>query len=260
MLHARTHLGVRARCETSWFDSAEVRTPRGFDVRPALDRSDHYELPGWFAPHVYSSRNPWYRPELAVGDDVFARVEHGWAWAAAFFQRAEYPLGVRTALAERLGRALGPRPDSDASSEVIGVHVRLGDYVSDPLATAMMGRTGPSYYADAVADLRSELGDLPVRVFTDSPDLVADVLAGVPGPLDVAPFADPWSGLRALSSCAALVLSNSTFSWWAAFVATVLDDRTVPVVMPEPWYAEPSPADDLLWVPGWRRRERPVGR
>jgi hypothetical protein len=141
---------------------------------------------------------------------------------------------------------------------VIGVHVRLGDYVSDPLATGMMGLTSPAYYADAVADLRSELGALPVRVFTDSPGLVTDVLAGVPGPLDVARVADSWSALRALSSCAAIVLSNSTFSWWAAFVATELDGRAVPVVMPEPWFAEPSPADELLWVPGWRRRERPV--
>jgi hypothetical protein len=197
--------------------------------------------------------------EAGPGDEVLGRLRHRWTWTYAYLQRAQYPLAVRDELASRLRRAFARLPDAAAPAAVpaVAVHMRLGDYATDPLATRMMGLTHAGYFRDAIPRVRAVVGDLPIRVFTDSPELCRTTyLDGLPGAIEMSSAEGPWDALREMSACAAIVMSNSTLSWWAAFVATVIERRPIPVVMPQPWFAEPTPADDLLWLPEWRRAPR----
>jgi hypothetical protein len=54
----------------------------------------------------------------------------------------------------------------------------------------------------------------------------------------------------------AFVMSNSTLSWWAAFLVTAYRDEPTDVLIPYPWMAQPEPRDDLLLLPEWTRFER----
>lgn len=55
--------------------------------------------------------------------------------------------------------------------------------------------------------------------------------------------------LAMLSHSAGLVASNSSFSWWAAWLSTPLGSQ---VVVPSPWFAEASQAEKYLFNHRWK--------
>ena len=129
------------------------------------------------------------------------------------------------------------------SEDCVSVHFRYGDYISNLHA---LGVLDASYYRNAISrlDLQSPLKFL---VFSDSPskadqvfkkilpkfDLVDDSLAG--SPLEI---------MVALSSSNQIILSNSTFSWWASCIGT--QRRRV---APFPFYRDLG--RDFLLPPSW---------
>jgi hypothetical protein len=77
------------------------------------------------------------------------------------------------------------------------------------------------------------------------------------GPLVVrtADYAEsPISDLLAMSSAKGLVMSNSTFSWWAAWLGG--QKQALNVIAPCPWFAQESAAEDQLYGPNWERINR----
>ena len=52
-----------------------------------------------------------------------------------------------------------------------------------------------------------------------------------------------------ISSCKGLIISNSTFSWWAGWLASHLHKCTV--IAPRPWRAKPTIADKNLLLESW---------
>jgi hypothetical protein len=130
------------------------------------------------------------------------------------------------------------------------VHVRRRDYV--PAGWDM----GPEYYRVSMEALG--IRDCEVTVVSDEPGFVpwfTDALrplgcTAVPArPMTGAAIVDDFWNVAAAG---ALVAANSTFSWWAAAVATVLDPRT-PIAYPTPWIVNRwnrRPLPDL-GLPGW---------
>ena len=124
----------------------------------------------------------------------------------------------------------------------IGIHIRRGDY-KDVLP--------PTYYRDAVAHIRGrrDLDGSRTTVLVCSDDV-----EWCRGALDLDPEWDvTWSPLGrdvddlvALMRCPGLVMSNSTFSWWAAW----LGDHPLGVVMPWPWFGS-ADAWDNVDAPSW---------
>ncbi|MDX1945692.1 MAG: alpha-1,2-fucosyltransferase [Pirellulaceae bacterium] len=107
----------------------------------------------------------------------------------------------------------------------IGVHVRLGDYVSHPVHTMRHYVPPASYYAAALGRLPR---DCQVVLASDQPELARHRLRKVirknrlvllrnKGPHD----------LYLLSRCRHLVMSPSTFSWWAGWLRPAENQGTV---------------------------------
>ena len=80
----------------------------------------------------------------------------------------------------------------------IAVHIRRGDYID--LGCALPD----SYYSRAIDLLTSKVGPLPVCVFSDDPAIGTGN--------------SPEGDLIAMAACRHHVISNSTFSWWGAFL------------------------------------------
>jgi len=117
-------------------------------------------------------------------------------------------------------------------SPFIGVHVRRGDMLKTRMAV-------PGHWFEAaLRKLRGSLDatavDLPVRVWSDDLDWCRDNLE-VANAGGFAHPGGPVEHLAQLSSAAALVVSRSTFSWWAAAIASARSSRVVRVVFPDPW-------------------------
>jgi hypothetical protein len=128
------------------------------------------------------------------------------------------------------------------------VHVRRGDYGLEE--NQSIGLLSAKYYDHAISLLDQSK---QIWIFSDSPDLVKtelkyqdrDIIFIRP-PKD----SDPVESLLLMSLAPEIVISNSTFSWWAAFLA----GGNSRVFAPSKWYK--SQLDPIDLIPGgWTRVE-----
>lgn len=128
----------------------------------------------------------------------------------------------------------------------IAIHVRRGDYVK----STIHGILTLEYYEKAVAAARDRLGDSTAPLFVFSDDLAwcraQAVFAGatfVQEPVDFA-------ALYLMSRFQTIIIANSTFSWWAAYMGP----RAKTVIAPDQWFGPPGPQDyQDIYLPAWIR-------
>lgn len=131
----------------------------------------------------------------------------------------------------------------------IGLHVRRGDYLA---LSGIYGHVTPSYYLRALNVLRSMGQFGPVWLFSDEPDAALEWLKPQvrPDRVVLPPVGShSLESMLLMSMMRALVIANSTYSWWAAFIG---ETQGRPVVAPRPTWASDAheePRDALL--PGW---------
>jgi len=153
---------------------------------------------------------------------------------------------------------LQPLAKDIADCESVGVHVRRGDYAADPRIRADYLVCGSEYYRRSMSRLAERLPHPKFFLFSDDEDFLRSVDWGglnvtvVPA---VSGVGDEHY-LRLLASCRHQIISNSTFSWWAAFLnrkperIVVCPDRwrvSIPTgelvgeLIPEDWLLESTP-------------------
>ncbi|MGY1805886.1 alpha-1,2-fucosyltransferase [Blastococcus sp. SYSU D00669] len=155
------------------------------------------------------------------------------AWYYGYWQHPQLLQEVLPAL-----RAEVARPESLGGREEVAMHVRRGDMLLHVSALA------PDYYPRALEALTSTNGlgsDARVAVYSDDPDWCRQELR-LPNARYVVP-GNAAEDMIALSRHRYLVLSGSTFSWWAAS----LSER------PPMSVAAPAP---FSMVPGQRLESR----
>ena len=128
-------------------------------------------------------------------------------------------------------------------SDCIGLHMRRQGY-------GHMGLVKSAYYLHAIQAIRQERGDIPVHVFSDDPVYTGYLLRNLPN-IHMASDGDlnnPLADFAKLSACRHQVIANSSFSWWAAWLA----EREWSIIYaPQPWII-PDPATNPV-PERWRR-------
>lgn len=136
----------------------------------------------------------------------------------------------------------------------VALHVRRGDYL-DPEVLEFHGIATIAFFQtalDLIEALHSQKRNI---VFTDSAEYVQEELSVlrqdwelfnselVPG---------DFASLRAMSFADSIVMSNSSFSWWAAWKMQLRFGYELHpiVVAPRPWFTNGESASDLLH-PTW---------
>ncbi|WP_369012400.1 alpha-1,2-fucosyltransferase [Demequina capsici] len=124
------------------------------------------------------------------------------------------------------------------------IHVRRGDYL-DPAIVDRFGPVGVDYVVRASARLTSER----LVIVSDSPEwceahVVPALRAAGGREANVFRGSSDLDDFGVLLSAEQLVLSNSTFSWWAGFAG-----RAGVVLCPKPWLDDGS-SEDLI-LDGW---------
>ena len=147
---------------------------------------------------------------------------------------AELANSQRQAHDSELGQAIR------SQRHAIAVHLRRKDY-------AHMGLCVDEYYLGALNYLRQRYPDAHVYVFSDEPNCARQLLgARLPHVTFVASGTDV-GDLYLMSLCQHFVISNSTYSWWAAYFA---EHRGGVIVAPREWVTiagVPSPLP-ARWV------------
>jgi hypothetical protein len=156
------------------------------------------------------------------------------AWWHGYFQREEYASVVAGELAFALGSAATPEEPR------IGVHVRRGDMVGKSTEVPA------SWFKDTVREAYAGTTVRPC-VWSDDASWCRERLdLGVD--FDVADDGTALEHLTGLSRCDVLVISRSTFSWWAARLAS---DRGGRVLFPSPWWDGAASGYDSAVPRGW---------
>jgi hypothetical protein len=199
-------------------------------------------------------RGPGYDPAIAAID--------GPAWLEGYFQSERYFAAHAPTIRAELAPARAPDPENArwlaeiiSEPRAVSLHVRRGDYVSNPRFAARHGSCTPDYYARALDHVAARMGAEPVLyAFSDDPDWVRANLR-LPAQMRVVGHNDAARNvedLRLMSACRHHIIANSSFSWWGAWL-NPRPDRIV--AAPARWFADPAHANPDIWAEGWTRIE-----
>lgn len=141
-----------------------------------------------------------------------------------------------------------------AATTSVMMHIRRGDYVSDPVSNEYFGTQGLDYYKKAIAVIAEKVRDPHVFVFSDDHAWVKEnIKLGVPTTYVDHNGADKnYEDLRLMSLCKHHIIANSSFSWWGAWLSQNPDKI---VIGPKRWFNNPkkktTSTEDVLpreWV------------
>lgn len=134
----------------------------------------------------------------------------------------------------------------------ISIHIRRGDYVSNPKTLSVHGNCPPDYYHAAIETLLQRCPDARLFAFSDDPQWVSQVLQPRYPDLvlvDHNKGMESYNDMRLMSMCHHHVIANSSFSWWGAWLNPRPDKM---VVAPARWFADGRDTRDLI-PEGWER-------
>lgn len=131
----------------------------------------------------------------------------------------------------------------------VSLHVRRGDYISNPKAAANHVSCDLAYYKRAAALVAERVSSPVFYVFSDDPEWVENELQiGFPMVLVSQPKSWPaYDDLRLMSHCAHHIIANSSFSWWGAWLNPSPDKI---VIAPSRWFRVDKNIQDLI-PPKW---------
>ena len=150
-----------------------------------------------------------------------------------------------------------PEPDAGNANLInrmesinsVGVHVRRGDY---QYSEAFRGICDLDYYARAIKEILSDGESHEFFIFSNDMAWCEENLRPLVGnnPLTMVTHNKGehscWD-MFLMTHCKDLIIANSSFSWWSAF----LNKRYGRVVTPDKWVNREAEFD--IWLPEWIR-------
>lgn len=133
---------------------------------------------------------------------------------------------------------------------IVAIHVRRGDYADDAAARRLHLVCDPEWYRLAWDFVRDRVPNCRGVVFSDDELWVSSELrlSGRVELAEAAPDSQPWVDMARMASCDHFVISNSSYSWWAAYLSAV-DDKIV--VAPQRWFTNIETAGLGICPPDW---------
>lgn len=137
------------------------------------------------------------------------------------------------------------------STNSVSLHIRRGDYVSNPHTKKYHGSCNVKYYFRCVENLTLKVKHPHFFVFSDDPEWTR-VNLKLPYPATFVDHNPPEKGyedLKLMSLCKNHIIANSSFSWWGAWLNP---DSDKTVIAPDRWFnQEDIDTTDLLpetWI------------
>ncbi|QDS87746.1 Glycosyl transferase family 11 [Rosistilla ulvae] len=160
----------------------------------------------------------------------------GYWQGEAFFPGMEEALREEFRLVDPVSEATAAMARRMDNTQSVALHVRRGDYVSDPTNQKIFRTLEPGYYRRCLEDLRQHVADPQIFLFSnDIPWCLKNLDVGIPfTPVTHNDGATCHEDLYLISQCRHAVIANSSFSWWGAYLAADSDARRV--YYPSPWF------------------------
>ena len=139
------------------------------------------------------------------------------------------------------------------ATESVSLHVRCGDYISNPHTRLVHGSCNRDYYFRCVEYLTQTVKNPHFFIFSDDPEWVRENLKlSYPMTLvDHNGAEKDYEDLRLMSQCKYHIIANSSFSWWGAWLSPWKDKI---VFSPKRWFAKSKTSTQDLIPAQWLRR------
>lgn len=124
------------------------------------------------------------------------------------------------------------------SCNSIGLHVRRGDYLSNPSSASVHGVCSLDYYKDAMSYIESIVEKPTYFVFSDDLEWVRKKLQVSDRSIvyvDNNHGKDSYKDMWLMSLCKHNIIANSTFSWWGAWLNSHAGKI---IVAPKKWFKD----------------------
>ena len=237
-------------------------TPRSYMLGDLLNEGDEaihgrlklaiFKLASFIFPFIWVA-------EYDLDDFPLERVSRNSKVLLGYFQRRQYVDAVGTELIHSLSKSkVFAQLFSYPANNNIAVHIRFGDYLTNLETKNFHGLTSISYYVEAVRLLQTSHDYDKIVIYSDNrqkalSDFTSEYGTGK-SQISISSGVNEYEDLASISSSKGIVISNSTFSWWAAWIGTQLHDCRV--VTPRPWFATATAADDNLLSKEWTVLDR----
>lgn len=137
------------------------------------------------------------------------------------------------------------------STSSISLHIRRGDYATNPKTNSYHGLCSLDYYNKAVEYIAEKVKDPHFYIFSDDTKWAEEnltinhVVTVISGIYTKTGFDD----LRVMSMCKNHIIANSSFSWWGAWLSKHHDKI---VVAPNRWFNGPGLKTTDLIPGSWK--------
>jgi predicted O-linked N-acetylglucosamine transferase (SPINDLY family)/glycosyltransferase involved in cell wall biosynthesis/GT2 family glycosyltransferase/SAM-dependent methyltransferase len=184
----------------------------------------------------------------------------GYWQSPRYFEPIAAELRRNLAFAPQLGAAATALAAQIGGTEAVCLHVRRGDMVHDARTASVHGSCAVEYYRMACDVIAREFPAAHFFIFSDDPHWCGaqDLTRGRPHTVVSQDGAagDPLVDLDLMRRCRHFITANSTFSWWAAFLGGAAGKR---VIVPDPWFTDPSMDISDLFPQDWIHLSRSPG-
>ena len=181
----------------------------------------------------------------------------GDVYVEGYWQSEKYFKDIKHTIREDLQFKTEPDPANKEMADLIlnlnsvSVHIRRGDYVSDPEVKKVHGTCSMDYYNNAVENMLEKIKNPHFFVFSDDPAWVLKNLK-INHPIT---FINKNSGkafedLRLISYCRHHIIANSSFSWWGAWLSK--NPHKI-VIAPKKWFNDPCINTEDLVPESWNK-------
>ncbi|SDH63097.1 alpha-1,2-fucosyltransferase [Propionivibrio dicarboxylicus] len=202
-------------------------------------------VPVWREPHFHYAQD-----FAAIQSPVF--LEGFWQ-SERYFKDVRQQLQSEFSLRDPMPPACQAVLDKIRACDALCIHVRRGDYLSNPIAAKVHGTCSTDYYRDGVSELSRKLKTPHAFVFSDEPDWARDSLT-FDCPMTVVDINTPTDAhldLLLMSACRHFVIANSSLSWWAAWIG---EDENTTVIAPTRWFLTADKDTSDLLPDHWLKR------
>lgn len=126
-----------------------------------------------------------------------------------------------------------------AETHSVSVHIRRGDYVSNPVASEILGICSEDYYRLAVERIMTHTSSKGhLFLFSDDLNWVREHFETNRSAFTIVDHSCsaifPWHDIHLMSLCRHHIIANSSFSWWGAW----LSNMKGLIIAPQRWFAD----------------------
>lgn len=198
---------------------------------------------------------PIFRESHFHFDEAFSGIEQpvyleGYWQSERYFSRYREVIAADLALKVTTSNLFKLLSNQIKSSNSICIHIRRGDYVTNPIAFQAHGICPLDYIYRGVNHVAANLVHPHCFIFSDDPEWVRDHFAlDLPFTVvDIAESNEAYLDLVLMAQCKHFVIANSSFSWWAAWLS---ENQSKHIVAPKKWFSGSEKRIDDLIPAGW---------